>query len=79
MTPRELLKTDINNISDQQFRTVVTRLIGELEKSIEHSRKSTAADIRELRNSHSELINVINEMQNKLDAVQQGRQKPREE
>ena len=35
MTARELLKTDINNISDQEFRIIVTRLIIQLEKSIE--------------------------------------------
>ena len=34
MTTKGLLKTDINNISDQEFRIIVTRLIIQLEKSI---------------------------------------------
>ena len=48
MTAKELLKTDIHNISDQEFRIKVIRLIAGLEKSIEESRESTAAEIKEL-------------------------------
>ena len=67
MTARELLKTDINNISDQEFRIMVIRLIPGLEKSIEDSREAIAAEIRDLRNSHDELRNVVNEVRNELD------------
>ena len=62
MTARGLLKTDINNISEQEFRTVVLRLIAGLEKSIEYSRESIAAEVKDLRNSHDELRNDVNEM-----------------
>ena len=34
MTAREFLKTDINNISEQEFRVTVIRLTAQLEKSI---------------------------------------------
>ena len=50
MTPRELLKTDINNISDQEFRIIVIRLIAGFEKSIEDRRESIAKKIKELSN-----------------------------
>ena len=46
MTSKELIKTDINNISDQEFRIIVIRLIAGLEKSIEDSRESIARDQR---------------------------------
>ena len=46
MTSGELLKTDINNISEQEFRIIVIRLIAGLEKSIEDSRESIARDQR---------------------------------
>ena len=59
MTARELLKTDINNISDQEFRIIVIRLIAGLEKSIEDSRESIVAEIKELRNSHDKLRNAM--------------------
>ena len=51
-TARELTKTDINNISDQEFRIMVIRLITGIEKSIENI-ESIAAEIKELRNSHN--------------------------
>ena len=35
MTAKELLKTDINNMTEQKFRIIVIRLIAGLEKSIE--------------------------------------------
>ena len=70
MTAKELIKTDINNITEQEFRVIVIWLITGLEKkSIEDSRESIAAEIKDLRNSHDELRNSINEMQNKLDTV----------
>ena len=40
MTAKELLKTAINNISDQEFRIIVLRLITGLEKRREDSRES---------------------------------------
>ena len=35
MTAKELIKTDINNITEQEFRITVIRLIAGLGKSIE--------------------------------------------
>ena len=32
VTPRELPQTDINNITEQEFRTIIIRLIAGLEK-----------------------------------------------
>ena len=66
MTAKELIKTDINNITEQEFRIRVIRLIAGLEKSIEDSRESIAAEIKELKNSHYELRNAVNEVQNKV-------------
>ena len=60
MTARELLKRDINNISEQEFRKVVIRLTAGLENNIEDSRESIAAEIKDLRNSHNQLRNAVN-------------------
>ena len=48
---------------------IAIRLIARLEKSIEDSRESIAAEIQDPRTSHDELRNAINEMQKKLDTV----------
>ena len=54
MTARESLKTYINNISEQEFRITVRRLIAGLEKSIEDTRETLAAKIKDLRTSQDE-------------------------
>ena len=51
---RELLKTDINHIPEQEFRITVIRLIARLEKSAEDSKESIVAEFKNLRNSYNE-------------------------
>ena len=69
-TANELVKKDLNNITEREFRIIVIKLIAGLENSIEDSRESIATEIRELRNSHEELKkNAINEVQNKMEAA----------
>ena len=40
-----------------------------MKKSIEDSRESIAAEIKEQKHSHDEFTNVVNEVQNKLEVV----------
>ena len=61
-TANGLIKNDLSNITEQEFRIIVIKLIAGIEKSIEDSRESIATEIRELRNSHEELKNAINEV-----------------
>ncbi|KAF0875334.1 LORF1 protein, partial [Crocuta crocuta] len=65
---KELLKTDISKITEQEFRTTVIKLIARLEKSIEDIRETIATKTMELKNSCDELKNAINEKQNKMEA-----------
>ena len=59
-TANEMIKNDLSNITEQEFRIMVIKLIAGLEKSIEDSRESIATEIKGLRNSHEELKNAIN-------------------
>ncbi|KAF0880766.1 LORF1 protein, partial [Crocuta crocuta] len=68
MTARELLKTDISNITEQKFRTIIIKLIAGLEKSMEDIGETMATNNMELKNSYSELENGINEIHNQLEA-----------
>ncbi|KAF0876373.1 LORF1 protein, partial [Crocuta crocuta] len=68
ITARDLLSTDISNISDQEFRTTVIRLLAGLEKSTEDTKETLAAEIKGLRTSQDE-INAVTQMQSKLDTV----------
>ena len=54
VTANELIKNDLSNITEQEFRIIVIKLIAGLEKSIEDSRESIATDqgTKRLRNTH---------------------------
>ena len=54
-TANELIKNDLNNITESEFRIIVIKLTSRLENSIEDSRESIATEIKGLRNSHEEL------------------------
>lgn len=63
ITTRDLLKTDISNISEQEFRTTVIRLQAGLERSKEDTRETLAAEIKGLRPIPDEIKkNAITEM-----------------
>jgi len=67
-TARELLKTGISNISEQELRTTVIILAG-LERSIEDTRETLTTEIKDLKTSQAEIKNAITEMQNRLDVI----------
>ena len=66
-TANELIKNDLNNITESEFRIIVIKLIAGLENSIEDSRESIATELNGLRNSQENLKNEINELQNKME------------
>ena len=68
-TANELIKNNLSNITEQEFRIIVIKLIAGLEKSIEDSRESIATEIKGLRNSHEELKNAINEVKNQMEVT----------
>ena len=51
-TANELIKIELSNITEQEFRIIVVKLTVGLEKSIQDSRESVATEIKELNNSH---------------------------
>ena len=53
MTANELIKTDLSNITKQEFRIIVIKLIAGLENSIKDRRKTLATEIKGLRNRRS--------------------------
>ena len=67
-TANELIKNDLSNITENEFKIIVIKLIAGLENSIQDSRESLATEIKGLRNSQ-ELKNAINELQNKMETT----------
>ena len=68
-TANELIENDLSNITENEFKIIVIKLIAGLEKGIEDSRESIATEIKGLRNSREKLKNAINEVQNKMEAA----------
>ena len=68
-TANELIKNDLNNITESEFRIIVIKLIAGLENSIKDSRESLATEIKGLRNNQEELKNAINKLQNKMETT----------
>ena len=54
-TANKLIKNDLSNITDNEFKIIVIKLITGLEKSIADSRESITTEIKGLRNSQKEL------------------------
>ena len=55
VTANELIKNDLSNVTENEFKIIVMKLITGLGKSIEDSRESIDTEIKGLRNSHEEL------------------------
>ena len=47
VTANELIKNDLSNITEHEFKIIVRKLIAGLEKRIEDSRESIATEIRD--------------------------------
>ncbi|KAF0886019.1 LORF1 protein, partial [Crocuta crocuta] len=67
LTANELLKTDISSITEQDFRTIIIKLIAGLAISIEDIKETMATNNMENKNRHDELKNAITEIHNKLE------------
>ena len=60
ITANELIKKDLSNVTESEYRIIVIKLIVGLENSIEDRRESIATEIKGLRNSQEELKNALN-------------------
>ena len=77
VTAKELIEIDISNITEQELRITVIKLITGFEKCIEDSRESIATDIKGLKHSRNECKNAINEVQIKWRQPQCGLRRQR--
>ena len=65
---RDLINTDMNKMSELEFKTIIRILTG-LEKSIENTREYFTTEIKELKSSQFEIKNAIIDMQTQIDAM----------
>ena len=69
ITASDLLKTDIRNISEQEYRITGIKQSWVWNKSTEDTRETLAAEIKDLKTNQAYMKNVITEMQNWLETV----------
>ncbi|KAF0881539.1 LORF1 protein, partial [Crocuta crocuta] len=67
LTANELLKTDISSLTEQDFRTIIVKLIAGLAKGIEDLKETIATNNMENKNRYDELKSAINEIHKKLE------------
>ena len=65
-TARDLSKTNINNMSDEEFKAIIRTLSG-LEKRTEDISDTLSTEIKEVKNSQSQRKSAINRIINRLD------------
>ena len=65
---RDLNKTGVSNMPDEEFKAIIIRILTGPEKRIEYIRETLTTEIKELK-KESEIKNVINEIGNRLDAM----------
>ena len=58
-TAKELIKRDLNNVTENEFKIKVIKWIAGLENSIEDSRESITTEIKGLRNIQEELKKML--------------------
>ena len=58
-TANELIKNELSNMAENEFKIIVIELIAGLEKSTEDSRQSIVTEFKGLRNSHEELKKML--------------------
>lgn len=63
-TARDLLKTDLSNLSESEFRITVIRILAGLETSIGNTRETLAAELKVPKTSQFQIKNAITEIQN---------------
>ena len=56
---RDLIKTDISNMPDPEFKATIIGILVGLEKSIEDARESLTAQIKDLKTSQAKMKNAI--------------------
>lgn len=73
---RDLINTDIGNMSDLEFRMTILKVLAGLEKGMEDIRetlsrdiKALSGEIKELKSNQVEIKKAINEVQSKMEAL----------
>ena len=64
VTVGELIKIDISNMLETEFKTTIIRILAELEKSIKETRDTLITEIKDLKTNQATIKNPVTKMLN---------------
>ena len=68
-TARDLINTDINKMSELEFRMMILKILAGLVKSMEDIRETLSGEIKELKSNQVKIKKAINEVQSKMGVL----------
>ena len=68
-TEVQIKEEDISKLPEKEFRTMIVKMIKNLENKMEKMQESISKDLEELKNKHTETNNRIMEIKNTLEGI----------
>ena len=68
-TEVQINEEEIGKLSGKEFRTLIIKIIQNLENKMEKMQESINKDLEELKNKHTETNNTITEIKNTLEGI----------
>ena len=68
-TEVQIKEEEISKLPEKEFRTMIVKMIKNLENKMEKMQDSINKDLEELKNQHTEINNTITEIKNTLERI----------
>ena len=68
-TEIQISEEEIDKLPEKEFRIMIVKMIGNLEKKMEKMQLSINKELEELKNKHTETNNTITEIKNTLEGI----------
>jgi len=77
-TEVQINEEEIGKLPEKEFRTMIIKMVKNLENKMEKMQESINKDLEELKNKHTETNNTITEIKNILEGINSGKSEAEE-
>ena len=77
-TEVQINEEEIGKLPEKEFRTMIIKMVKNLENKMEKMQESIKKDLEELKNKHTETNNIIAEFKNILEGINSGKSEAEE-
>ena len=77
-TEVQINEEEIGKLPEKEFRTMIIKMVKNLENKMEKMQESINKDLEELKNKHTETNNTITEIRNILEGINSGKSEAEE-